>query len=1286
MKNDGTVMGMSSQGDCRFLINTVSSRVSCRRVYFCALVVAWLCGCGGSGTQTPPPPPPPPTVTSVTISPMSANPLVKATQQFTATVQGSGNFNPAVNWYVNGTQGGNSTVGTIDTTGLYTAPNSVPNPSSVSVKAQSVQDSTKSATAAVTITPENVQITISPMSASLQLGATKSFSINVSGTVNQSYALTINGAPSNGVTPWGSLGPTGLYTAPSLLPPNPVVTVTATSFEDPTKSASAVITLLATSGGINVTITPQNPQVVFDGSQSVQFSANVTGTNNTAVTWSVDDLAGTNPGTITSTGLFTPLNFSCSNFVPFAGVHATSVVNPGAQAATTVNLVPPAPTITGISPQPASAETAVQILGTFDPAATLTLLFSGPSATTIPVAASMVSSTTLTGTVPLGTTSGPLSIQEVCASSSTGFQYPPAQSNQVNFQRLPRLRIRADKKDLSAGESVQFHAVLMGDTTPQPITWGNGISSAGVYTAPSQVSPDTFVTLSACIQNTSVCDSLIVRVNPIAIDPEGPTLPIGGTLQLSAMSGGATVSPTWSILAGGGSLLASGEYTAPTIVQDSGGVLVAASYLGSTANASIGVTGGIPGLINRVNDYLENSTQTGPTGTLTSNLAVDSSHSYVLSVDSSPSVAIPKYCWIDVYDISDPAHPAWMDATEALNTEPSSYACSGVLRTYGGLVFEVLSNEIAVFAIQNNHLTLRSLWPIPPIASYSFNQGIFYVLPNVTYPDGFDGPISATIFDLRTGTLVQSNLNLPAPQPGAAAEIFTPIGAGGWLYVLINETPPPANGTLQIAVYDLSVSPPSLVETVDAFVDVPTPQTGGTLKIFGNNLYDGWDVYDISGGLPVRSGTLPFYIQDMNLNRNLAVSGAFSPEVIDVSSLATAKVTGLLDDGGGSGLPVWVGDLVYQTEAGAGWVVYNAVPPGGQLPLGILQGKGASGAIFQQLVSGNLLYTAQQGDFSGVLIYDLSSSPPTLVGSFSETGQDPFSLSLVGNHLFVGTAEGLLVLDVSTPSSPSLVATLALPTSATVVSGNFLYVGTTDNRLVVLNISNPSAPIQVAQISLPDFPVNLRTSGSLLFIADDTAGLLTFGISNPSSPTLLSQYQPSSAIEDTAIDGDLALLAAAEGGLVVADMSNPATPLLVSQVRLDALSCFSVCYDPLAVSVAINGGLAYLGSTNTTYARVFGFDYQTPAHPRFVSTTSYGNALDQAVLDFAFYQTEMFVGGDLYGEADFEADVTQPRNVINLYYPGYPSGSGALNLATARKAALPSQSKKKASIRKARKD
>jgi hypothetical protein len=86
---------------------------------------------------------------TVAISPASASVRINRTQQFTATVQNTSN--KTVTWKVNGIAGGNSTVGTISSSGLYRAPSSVPNPSVVTVSATSAADPTKSASAAVTV-------------------------------------------------------------------------------------------------------------------------------------------------------------------------------------------------------------------------------------------------------------------------------------------------------------------------------------------------------------------------------------------------------------------------------------------------------------------------------------------------------------------------------------------------------------------------------------------------------------------------------------------------------------------------------------------------------------------------------------------------------------------------------------------------------------------------------------------------------------------------------------------------------------------------------------------------------------------------------------------------------------------------------------------------------------------------------------------------------------------------------------------------------------------------------
>lgn len=102
------------------------------------------CGGGGNGNNTRPPP-----VIGVTVSPATANVEVGKAQQFTATVTGTSSI--TVDWSVSGVAGGNSTVGSITSTGSYTAPLGVPSPSTVTVAATSRADPKKSATATVTV-------------------------------------------------------------------------------------------------------------------------------------------------------------------------------------------------------------------------------------------------------------------------------------------------------------------------------------------------------------------------------------------------------------------------------------------------------------------------------------------------------------------------------------------------------------------------------------------------------------------------------------------------------------------------------------------------------------------------------------------------------------------------------------------------------------------------------------------------------------------------------------------------------------------------------------------------------------------------------------------------------------------------------------------------------------------------------------------------------------------------------------------------------------------------------
>lgn len=89
--------------------------------------------------------------TSVQVSPGIATVPVGTTQAFTAIVTNASTTD--VVWSVDGIVGGSSTIGTIDTTGLYTAPLTVPSPSTITVTARSVADPTVSSIATITIAP-----------------------------------------------------------------------------------------------------------------------------------------------------------------------------------------------------------------------------------------------------------------------------------------------------------------------------------------------------------------------------------------------------------------------------------------------------------------------------------------------------------------------------------------------------------------------------------------------------------------------------------------------------------------------------------------------------------------------------------------------------------------------------------------------------------------------------------------------------------------------------------------------------------------------------------------------------------------------------------------------------------------------------------------------------------------------------------------------------------------------------------------------------------------------------
>ncbi|GDY22582.1 hypothetical protein LBMAG56_39290 [Verrucomicrobiota bacterium] len=181
----------------------------------------------------------PPPVT-VTVSPARATVEIGTTRTFAATVVN--NTNTSVTWSVNGVNGGSATVGTISAAGVYVAPSVLPASTTVIVRATSVANPSAYGQATVTLTPPSVVVAVSPSTATVQVGSSRTFTATVTGNTNTAVTWSVNGTTGGSATV-GTISAAGVYSAPAALPTVTSVTIRASSVVNAAAFGQATVTL-----------------------------------------------------------------------------------------------------------------------------------------------------------------------------------------------------------------------------------------------------------------------------------------------------------------------------------------------------------------------------------------------------------------------------------------------------------------------------------------------------------------------------------------------------------------------------------------------------------------------------------------------------------------------------------------------------------------------------------------------------------------------------------------------------------------------------------------------------------------------------------------------------------------------------------------------------------------------------------------------------------------------------------------------------------------------------------
>jgi hypothetical protein len=172
-----------------------------------------------------------PTVT-VRITSAPTEILTDRTYAFAAAVDGI--EDQRVDWTV--IEGFN--FGAIDGDGRYTAPEALPNPARVTIRAVSRVDPRGSADVILTMR-RNIQVAIAPETATVSAGGVKQFAATLEHAALPGVVWSVVGGNA-----FGSIDASGRYAAPGTLPVPPQAVVRAQSVADTSRKAEAVVTLV----------------------------------------------------------------------------------------------------------------------------------------------------------------------------------------------------------------------------------------------------------------------------------------------------------------------------------------------------------------------------------------------------------------------------------------------------------------------------------------------------------------------------------------------------------------------------------------------------------------------------------------------------------------------------------------------------------------------------------------------------------------------------------------------------------------------------------------------------------------------------------------------------------------------------------------------------------------------------------------------------------------------------------------------------------------------------------
>jgi hypothetical protein len=231
--------------------------------------------------------------------------------------------------------------------------------------------------------------------------------------------------------------------------------------------------------------------------------------------------------------------------------------------------------------------------------------------------------------------------------------------------------------------------------------------------------------------------------------------------------------------------------------------------------------------------------------------------------------------------------------------------------------------------------------------------------------------------------------------------------------------------------------------------------------------------------------------------------------------------------------------------------------------------------------------------------------------SFLSLSGFPNGVAVDGNTAYVASGgAGLHLVDVTDLTHPVRLATVALPGNANdvQVAGGYAYVAAGSAGLQIVDVQDRAHPRLVGAVDTPGDATDLAVRGTHVYVADGPAGLQVIDAAVPAAPVRTGSLDTPGNARGVDVVDDLAVVADGFGGVRVIGIADHAAPVLLGSTHTRGTRS-------QAASVAMRGRLAYVADGDGYLGGLRVIDFQNPATPVVVGTSTDAFGLVKVALD-----------------------------------------------------------------------